>query len=150
MRHSKLEPPSVEVKLKSALDELLGSDGVAVIDVSGAVVSTVHVYVCGVAAPFPAASVAWTSNVWEPSASEEYLFGLEQAAKEPPSSRHWKVTPPSLALKSKVAPVALVGSAGAESIDVTGRVRSTVTLTMSSPVFEPTSVATARSAAFPS
>ena len=60
------------------------------------------------------------------------------------------MTPPSLALKSKVAPVALVGSAGAESIDVTGRVRSTVTLTMSSPVFEPTSVATARSAAFPS
>ena len=45
---------------------------------------------------------------------------------------------------------ALAGSAGAESIDVTGRVRSTVTFTMSSPVFEPTSVATARSAAFPS
>ena len=71
MRHSKVEPPSVEVKLKSALDELLGSDGVAVIDVSGAVVSTAHVCVCAVASAFPAASVAWTSKVWAPSARDE-------------------------------------------------------------------------------
>ena len=43
-RHSKEdEPPSVEVKLKSALEELLGSAGAAVTDVSGAVVSTVQV-----------------------------------------------------------------------------------------------------------
>ena len=53
-RHSKDEPPSVEVKLKSALEALLGSAGLAVIDVSGAVVSTVHVYVCGAASALPA------------------------------------------------------------------------------------------------
>ena len=70
-RHSKDEPPSVEVKLKSALEELLGSAGLAVIDVSGAVVSTVHVYVFGAASALPAASVAWTSKVWAPSAREE-------------------------------------------------------------------------------
>ena len=70
-RHSKDEPTSVEVKLKSALEALLGSAGPAVIDVSGAVVSTVQVYVCGAASALPAASVAWTSNVWAPSARDE-------------------------------------------------------------------------------
>src|SRR5215216_3852140 len=41
--HSNVESFSVESKLKSALLELLGSDGLPVIDVSGAVMSTVHV-----------------------------------------------------------------------------------------------------------
>ena len=61
--HSNVEPVSVESKLKSALLELLGSDGLAVIDVSGAVVSTVHTKLCGVASTLPAGSVATTSKV---------------------------------------------------------------------------------------
>ncbi len=40
--------------------------------------------------------------------------------------RHWKVEPPSLDEKLKVAPVALVGFAGEESIVVCGAVRSIV------------------------
>jgi hypothetical protein len=43
MRHSKVDPPSVEVKEKAALAELVGSAGCAVIDVFGIVLSTVTV-----------------------------------------------------------------------------------------------------------
>ena len=43
IRHSKVEPPSVEVKEKLGVVLLDGSLGWAVIEVSGAVVSIVHV-----------------------------------------------------------------------------------------------------------
>ena len=43
MRHSKVEPPSVEVKEKEALAELVGSAGCDVIDVFGPELSTVTV-----------------------------------------------------------------------------------------------------------
>ena len=43
MRHSKLEPVSVDVNEKVGFASLEGSGGDAVIDVSGAVVSTVQV-----------------------------------------------------------------------------------------------------------
>src|SRR4249919_4196591 len=46
--HSKVEPPSEELKEKSGAAELLGSLGCAVIVVFGAAVSIVHVYVAGV------------------------------------------------------------------------------------------------------
>ena len=39
MRHSKVEPPSVEVKEKEALAELVGSAGCDVIDVFGEALS---------------------------------------------------------------------------------------------------------------
>ena len=65
--HSNVEPPSLELKVKSGLPELLGSFGWAVIVVFGAVVSTVQVKLAGVASVLPAASVARTSKVWEPS-----------------------------------------------------------------------------------
>ncbi len=42
--------------------------------------------------------------------------------------RHWKVEPPSLEEKLKVAPAELVGFAGDESIVVCGAVRSIVKL----------------------
>ena len=60
----------MDVKLKSALVELLGSDGFAVMEVFGAAVSTVQVKLFGVDSTLPAASVASTSKVWLPSASE--------------------------------------------------------------------------------
>ena len=56
------------MKVKSGLPELLGSFGCAVIVVFGAVVSIVQVKLAGVASVLPAASVARTSKVWEPSA----------------------------------------------------------------------------------
>ena len=67
--HWKVEPDFVEVKEKLALVESVGDGGSAVIVVSGAIVSTVHVYEAGVASVLPAASVAATRKVCEPSAS---------------------------------------------------------------------------------
>ena len=64
--HSNVEPPSLELNEKSALAELLGSFGCAVIVVFGAAVSIVHVKLAGVASVLPAASVARTSKVCEP------------------------------------------------------------------------------------
>ena len=48
------------------------------------------------------------------------------APQAPPSIRHWNVELPSLEEKLKVAPVALVGFDGEESIVVCGAVRSIV------------------------
>ncbi len=66
--HSNVEPPSLAVKEKSGAAELLGSLGWAVIVVFGAVVSIVQVKAAADASVLPAASVARTSKVWEPSA----------------------------------------------------------------------------------
>jgi uncharacterized membrane-anchored protein len=60
---------SVDVKLKLALVLLVVADGLAVIVVSGAVVSMVQVKLAGVGSVLPAASVAWTWKVWLPTAS---------------------------------------------------------------------------------
>ena len=139
-RHSKVEPPSVDVKLKSALEEPLGS------------------------ARAGRDRRVGRGRVHRPRVGLRSGLGVARRRRSPgrrrcgrprrgTSSSSGSSTPrtslrragtgrrrrASLALKSKLAPVALVGSAGAESIDVTGRVRSTVTFTMSSPVFEPTS-----------
>jgi hypothetical protein len=66
--HSKVEPPSFALKEKLGAVAFDGSLGEASIAVSGGVVSTVHVKVEGVASVLPAASVARTSNVCDPSA----------------------------------------------------------------------------------
>jgi len=64
--HVKVAPAS-ELKLKLGADELLGFVGDAVMLAAGATVSTVQVELA--AAPvLPAASVAFTWNVCEPSA----------------------------------------------------------------------------------
>ena len=65
--HSKVDPASVDVKLKLAEVEFVGSAGPAVIVVSGADRSIVHVWLAGVPSVFPAGSVARTSNVWLPA-----------------------------------------------------------------------------------
>jgi hypothetical protein len=68
--HWKVEPVSVAVKEKLALVDVVGLAGFAVIVVSGAAVSIVQVL--DAAAPvLPAASVALTWKVCEPSASAE-------------------------------------------------------------------------------
>ena len=67
IRHSNVEPPSVELKEKSAPVALVGSLGGAVIVVFGALVSTAHVKDAGVGSVLAAASVARTWKVCEPS-----------------------------------------------------------------------------------
>jgi hypothetical protein len=49
-----------------------------------------------------------------------------QATKAPPSSAHWKLTPPSLALKASDALALALGSGGACVIVVAGASVSTV------------------------
>jgi len=73
----------------------------------------------------PTRSRARTSKVCEPSASPEYVFGEEQAAKAAPSSAHAKLAAGSLE-KAKDALVADVVPAGPESITVSGGVASTI------------------------
>ena len=65
--HSKLEPASVEVKLKLGPVRFDGLAGADVIVVSGAPRSTVHVWLAGVGSVFPAGSVARTWKVWLPA-----------------------------------------------------------------------------------
>jgi hypothetical protein len=61
-------PASLELNEKLGLGSLLGSAGLTVIEVLGAVRSIVQVCVAGVASVLPAASVARTSKVCEPAA----------------------------------------------------------------------------------
>src|SRR5207302_1357798 len=82
--HSKLEPVSLELKEKLGVVLLEGSLGCAVIEVLGAAVSIVQVWLAGVASVLPAWSVARTSKVWLPSLSAgERVSGLVQAVQEP-------------------------------------------------------------------
>jgi hypothetical protein len=87
---------------------------------------TFHECVAGVDSVFPAPSVALTSNTWLPARRPLYTSGLEQAVKEAPSRLHSNVEPASLALKTNVAVVSVVGSVGPESIVVWGALVSTV------------------------
>ncbi|CAB4913578.1 unannotated protein [freshwater metagenome] len=124
--HSNVEPLWVDVKLTVALVSFVGFGVVSVTDVSGATVSTVKVVVAAVASVLPAGSIARTLIVCEPSASPEYVFELVQVEYPPASSWHWKVDPASVAENVTVAEVFFVAVAGAESIEVSGAVRSTV------------------------
>ena len=127
MRHSKLELPSEELKLKSGVVLLDGSDGLEPIVVFGAVRSTVQVWLAGVASVLPAASVARTSKVWLPAVSAgATVSGLVHDVQLPASMRHSKLEPGSVELKLKLGVVLLDGSAGLEVIVVFGAVRSTV------------------------
>jgi hypothetical protein len=124
-RHSNV-PLSVDVKLKLADVELVGFNGLAVIDVSGGAVSIVHVLLAGVGSTFPAGSVALTWNVWPPAASPVYGLGLVQPANAAPSRLHWNVEPVSLDEKLKLGLVELLGFAGLAVIVVSGGVVSIV------------------------
>jgi hypothetical protein len=62
--HANVDPASVAEKLNDTDVLLTEPDGPAVIVVSGAMVSTVHIRLAGVPSTFPAASVARTWKVW--------------------------------------------------------------------------------------
>jgi hypothetical protein len=64
--------------------------------------------------------------VWLPVASAVWTSGLEQDANGLPSRLHSNVEPASLELNANVASVSVVGSAGPESMLVTGAEVSTV------------------------
>ena len=126
-RHSKLEPPSEELKPKSGVVLLDGLDGLESIVVFGAVRSTVQVWLAGVVSVLPAVSVARTSNVWLPAVSAgEIDSGLVQDVQLPPSTRHSKLEPVSEELNVKLGLVLFDGSDGLVSMVVFGAVRSTV------------------------
>jgi hypothetical protein len=122
--HSNVAPAS-ELKLKLALVELALGLGLSVIVVSGAAESIVQLCEAGVASGFPAASVARTENVCEPSASSAYSRGLVQVSKAPLSREHSNVAPAS-ELNEKLAPAELVVTAGPLVSVVSGAVESIV------------------------
>ena len=93
---------------------------------SGAVRSIAQVELAGVVSVLPAGSVARTSKLWLPSESAPVVCGLVQDAQLPPSTRHSKLEPGSLALNVKVGVVSLDGLAGPESSVVVGAVTSIV------------------------
>jgi len=104
--------------------DAVGLVGLAVMVVSGAVVSTIQVKESGVASVLPAASVARTEKVCEPSSSPVMLVGGVQAAYAPVSSLHWKLDPVSLDVKEKAAELDVDGFGGLDVIDVSGAVVS--------------------------
>jgi hypothetical protein len=68
--HSKLPPGSVEVNVNEMSPDVTVAGGPDVMVVSGGVPSTVHVRDEGVVSVVPSASMARTSNVWDPSPSD--------------------------------------------------------------------------------
>ena len=125
-RHWNVEPGSFAENSKVGVALLDGSAGTTVKELSGATVSTVHVWAAGLASTLPAASVARTENVWLPSERRPIVSGLEHVAQAPASTRHSNVEPGSLAENSKVGASSLDGSAGTSSSVVFGAAVSTV------------------------
>ena len=123
--HWNVEPVSVEWKLKLALPVFVDAAGPESISVSGGVESTVQLNEAGVGSVLPAASVAFTWKLCDPSATV-YAFGEVQEAKAALSNEHWNVDPASVEWKLKLALPELVEAAGLESITVSGAVESTV------------------------
>src|SRR3954447_16663129 len=101
MRHANVLPDSDAVNETDALVDSPEA-GAEEIVVSGAVVSaggtgalTVQVAAAGEASVLPAASVARTSKVCDPTVRPERALGDVQAAHAPPSMRHANVLPDS-------------------------------------------------------
>ena len=110
-------------KLAAALAD--GFVGVDVKEAVGAVESTVHVELAGVASTLPAASIARTWNVWLPDARPLSASGLEHAANGEPSRLHSNV-PASSEPRPKLG-LPLLGFVGVDVRLVFGAVLSTVT-----------------------
>ena len=128
MRHSKLEPAWLAEKVYVGVASFVGPEGPLSIVVFGAAVSTVKLRDAGVASTLPAGSVARTSNVWAPSASDAVVSGVAHEPQAPPSTRHSNVEPASSAEKANVGVASFVGPEGPLSIVVCGAAVSTVKL----------------------
>ena len=68
----------------------------------------------------PAASIARTSNVWDPSVCVGGVFGEEQSFQGPLSTRHSKVESGSVEWNSNVGVLSRVRPVGPESMIVSG------------------------------
>jgi hypothetical protein len=88
--------------------------------VSGAVVSTVHVCVAGVASTLPASPLARTEKVCDPSARPEYDLGAVHASYAPPSSLHSNDAPAGVEEKSNDAVLEATVPLGPLVIEVSG------------------------------
>ena len=115
-------------KANVGVASFVGPDGPLSIVVSGAAVSTVKLREAGVGSTFPAGSVARTSKVWAPSASDAVVSGVEHEPQAPPSTRHSNVEPAWSAENANVGVASLVGPDGPLSIVVCGAAVSTVKL----------------------
>ena len=127
-RHSKLEPGWSAENANVGVASFVGPDGPLSIVVSGAAVSTVKLRDAGVGSTLPAGSVARTSKVWAPSASDVVVSGVVHEPQAPPSTRQSKLEPGWLAEKANVGVVSFVGPEGPLSIVVCGAAVSTVKL----------------------
>ena len=96
------------------------------IEVSGGAVSITQRRLAGVGSLFPAASVARTRNSCAPATRGPYSRGEVQGANAAASSEHSSRDPGSLPENAKLALWLLVGSAGPDSIAVSGGVTSIV------------------------
>ena len=96
----------------------------SVIDVSGALVSTIQVRLAGSGSMLPVLSTARIRAVCSPAASgpntTTWLSGGSHSANGAPSSEHSKVTSVSLAESSNDALVSEVTAGGPETIVVSG------------------------------
>ena len=126
--HWKVEV-SLAVKPKLGVAAFDESEGVAVNDVSGAIVAILHVYVAGLASTLPAVSIALTWKLCDPSESDGVVNGEVHAANADESSEHWKVEV-SLAVKLRLGVVTLLGFVGYAVIVVSGAVVSGITVFM--------------------
>jgi hypothetical protein len=122
----KVEPASDDENVNVAVALLVGPDGPPEIEVSGAVVSTVHVALAGVGSGLPAVSVAVTTTVCEPSPRPLYVLGDVHATAVPVSSLHVKVEPASDDVNEIDAVDELIVPDGACVIEVSGAPLSTV------------------------
>ncbi len=120
MRHWKEatpEPPvSSPLKEKLAVATLTSGAGLAVIEVSGALVSTLQLTLAGEESGLPAWSIALTSNLWLPSPRSAYCLTELQVSQSSESRRHSKEATPeppaSSAVKEKLATATLTSEAG--------------------------------------
>lgn len=125
-RHSNVAVPSSDVKLNDAAEEFDALGGVDKKLVSGATVSTVQVYDAGEPSMLPAASVARTAKVCEPSAMPLKLWGDVQDAHGPVSNRHSYVTGLSSDVNANDADVEFEAKGGFDVMVVLGAVASTL------------------------
>ena len=121
-------PPGLAENANVGVASFVGPDGPLSIVVSGAAVSTVKLRDAGVASTLPAVSVARTSNVCAPSASDAVVCGELQEAHAPASTRHSNVEPAWLDENANVGVASFVGPDGPLSIVVCGAAVSTVKL----------------------
>jgi hypothetical protein len=113
------EPDSAELNASDANADVTVPEGPAVIEVSGAVPSTVHIQDAGEGSTTPAVR-ARALKVCDPSASPAYDTGVAQAAKGASSRLHSKVAPDLSEESVNDAVLAAVVAGGFEPIDVSG------------------------------